>query len=81
MYNLEKLKYDRNAEFYDKPLYDAMNYYDDIRILGYYYDIDDKCIISRNGIVTMAKVRYDLHDKYYIISKGKKYILENFLTT
>ena len=47
MYSLKKLQEDKQAEFYDMPYYDVLNYIDNIRIFGIYHDIDDKVIISR----------------------------------
>lgn len=81
MYSIEKLKQDRIAEFYDVPFYDALNYYNNIEILGVYHDIDEKLIIKRDKIITLSKIRYNLHDKSYIISKGRRYFLENFMPT
>lgn len=79
MYSLKKLQEDKQAEFYDVPYYDALNYMDNIRILGIYHDIDDKIIISRDGIVTMSLLRYDLGDNYYFMSRGKKYCIDNMM--
>ena len=79
MYSLKKLQEDRQAEFYDMPYYDASDYTDNIRILGIYCDIDDKVIISRDGIITMSLLRYDLGDNYYFISSGRKYYIDNML--
>ena len=79
MYSLKKLQEDRQAEFYDVPYYYTSYYTDNIRILGIYHDIDDKVIISRDGIVTMSLLRYDLGDNYYFISKGRKYYIDNMV--
>ena len=61
------------------PYYDVLNYIDNIRIFGIYYDIDDKVIISRDGIVTMSLLRYDLGNNYYFVSKGRKYYIDNMM--
>ena len=79
MYSLKKLQEDRQAEFYDVPYYYTSCYMDNIRILGIYHDIDDKVIISRDGIVTMSLLRYDLGDNYYFISRGRKYYIDNMM--
>lgn len=68
MYNLEKLQQDKNNEFYDTPYK-----YDDIEILGHQQNTD-RCIVRRNNNISLVKVRYDLQG-YYIISKGKRYLL------
>lgn len=81
MYSIEKLKQDRMAEFYDVPFYDALNYYNNIEILGVYHDIDEKLIVKRDKIITLSKIRYNLHNKGYIISNGRRYFLENFMPT
>lgn len=79
MYSLKKLQEDSQAEFCDMPYYDALNYNDNIRILGIYHDIDDKVIISRNGIITMSLLKYDLGDNHYFVSKGRKYYINNMM--
>lgn len=68
MYNLEKLQQDKNNEFYDTPYK-----YDDIEILGHQQNTD-RCIVKRGNNISLVKVRYDLQG-YYIISKGKRYLL------
>lgn len=79
MYRLKKLQEDKQAEFYDVPYYYTSYYMDNIRILGIYHDIDDKVIISRDGIVTMSLLRYDLGDNYYFVSRGRKYYIDNMM--
>lgn len=79
MYSLKKLQEDKQAEFYDVPYYYPSYYTDNIRILGIYHDIDDKVIISRDGIVTMSLLRYDLGDNYYFVSRGRKYYIDNMM--
>ena len=79
MYSLKKLQEDKQAEFYDVPYYYTWYYTYNIRILGIYQDIDDKVIISRDGIVTMSLLRYDLGDNYYFISRGRKYYIDNMM--
>lgn len=79
MYSLKKLQEDKQAEFYDVQYYYTSYYTDNIRILGIYHDIDDKVIISRDGIVTMSLLRYDLGDNYYFVSRGRKYYIDNMM--
>ena len=77
---IKQLEEDRQAELSEVPYIDAVNY-SGLKILGIYYDIDDKAIIQRNdGKISRNKLYYSYNnDDYYFIKDKRRYFLNDFL--
>lgn len=78
MYNLEKLKEDRQAEFRESPCYDG-TCYTNLKIIGIYYDTDDKVIVDDEGKITLNKIYSHIKDdRMYFVKFGRRFFLDEF---
>ena len=78
MYNLEKLKEDKQAEFRDLPYLDA-TLWTDLKILGIYHDVNPKVIVDDEGKITFNKIYSHIKDdRMYFVKYGKRFFLDEF---